>query len=89
MCVCWVQVIAMSLRFYIRDWWNRFDMVILLLSLPELVLDEGLSSISVLRALRIGRLFKLVRRRRQHLNTISCKLPVRSSVIIVAPMSHQ
>eukprot|EP00755_Sulcionema_specki_P036080 Sspe_Gene.22096::Locus_8356_Transcript_1_1_Confidence_1.000_Length_6454::g.22096::m.22096/K04854/CACNA1G; voltage-dependent calcium channel T type alpha-1G len=54
-----VKIIGMTPTFYLRDRWNRFDLLIVLVSLVGLG-ATGVSGLSVLRLFRIGRLLRLI-----------------------------
>ena len=62
-----IKIIAMK-KYYFRDSWNIFDFVVvvgtavvLLISQLDLGIDLGVQS-TILRSLRIGRIFKIVKR---------------------------
>jgi len=54
------KIIAVRWKSYWADYWNRFDFIILLLTLPEFFTWTGGMG-AIMRVFRIGRLFKLVR----------------------------
>jgi len=56
-----VKVIGLGVREYVKDGFNIFDFIIVLLSFVELGLD-GDSSLSALRTFRLARIFKLAKR---------------------------
>eukprot|EP00050_Salpingoeca_kvevrii_P002109 m.186932 g.186932 ORF g.186932 m.186932 type:complete len:1593 (-) comp10537_c4_seq1:430-5208(-) len=61
-----VKMFALGFRRYFHDPWNRFDCVIVTISTVEIVIalasDTSVGGLSVLRAFRLLRVFKLARR---------------------------
>ncbi|ELT95078.1 hypothetical protein CAPTEDRAFT_210954 [Capitella teleta] len=55
-----LKIIALSLLEYLKDKWNCFDVVIVILSLVELGL-ENVKGLSILRSFRLLRVFKLAK----------------------------
>ncbi|KAG6444901.1 hypothetical protein O3G_MSEX003637 [Manduca sexta] len=55
-----LKITAMSPKYYFREKWNIFDFTIVMLSLLELAL-EGVHGLSILRSLRLLRVFRLVK----------------------------
>lgn len=56
-----LKMTGLGFRCYFSETWNRFDCLITLLSLFTLTGDFGISNATVLRALRIARLFRLIK----------------------------
>ncbi|GLI61880.1 hypothetical protein VaNZ11_004391 [Volvox africanus] len=64
-----IKIAAMGPKLYIQDHWNKLDMFIILTSIPDLLsmivpLGAGTGVITVLRIMRIGRMFKLIKNAR-------------------------
>lgn len=56
-----VKMIALYPRFYFAEPWNVFDFIVVVVSILFLGWDTGLINATLLRALRIARLFRLVK----------------------------
>jgi len=78
-----LKLLAMGVRMYFSDNWNKLDFFIILASIPDLMstfLEFGSVSkfVMVFRLFRIGRMFKLVRKikgLRMMFNTLIASLP--------------
>ena len=57
-CESAAKMIAFNPKVYFSDGWNRFDFVIVAVSIPDLFMDTV--GATVFRIFRIGRMFKLV-----------------------------
>eukprot|EP00756_Hemistasia_phaeocysticola_P021633 Hpha_TRINITY_DN15786_c1_g2::TRINITY_DN15786_c1_g2_i1::g.37396::m.37396/K04834/SCN2A; voltage-gated sodium channel type II alpha len=55
-----IKILGLGARSYFRENWNRFDFVIVLVSILDIANVQGLSGLSAVRVLRVGRLFRLV-----------------------------
>eukprot|EP00762_Andalucia_godoyi_P001647 ANDGO_07082.mRNA.1 Sodium channel protein 60E len=80
--VCFVieailKIVALSVRMYFRDGWNRLDFIIILTSILGIVLDTGVVAtiFRILRVLRVFRIVKKARSLRALLRTLWYSLP--------------
>lgn len=80
---CLIKLVAMGLKLYIKDHWNKMDLLIILASIPDVVgsytgIGGKSSIVTVIRIFRIGRMFKLVKNAkglRTLFNTLISSLP--------------
>lgn len=56
-----MKLVALGCREYIKDGFNVFDMFIVIMSYVELAMPGEASSLSVLRAFRLLRIFKIIK----------------------------
>ena len=56
-----IKIIALGPKMYFSEKWNRFDFIVVFLSLVFLGWNTGFVSATLLRVLRIARLFRLVK----------------------------
>jgi len=73
-----LRVVAMGVKAYWRDPWNRFDLVSLVLSYPPLFADltfGGFSTIRSFKVIRLLRLIKKAKRLRVMFDTLVWSLP--------------
>jgi len=54
------KIVGLGPKSYFRENWNRFDFIIVLVSILDIANVKGLSGLSAIRVLRVGRLFRLV-----------------------------
>jgi len=80
-----IKLVAMSLKYYIRSWWNVFDAIIVIGSLVLLPLNET-STIAFARIFRIARLFRVIRKARGLrvlFNTLVMSLPAVGNISLL------
>ncbi|GLI66096.1 hypothetical protein VaNZ11_009698, partial [Volvox africanus] len=65
----WFKIVALGFRKYLRDHWNKLDLFIIAVSIPDIVstftpMSAATGFVTVLRLLRVLRLFKLIKNAR-------------------------
>jgi len=56
-----IKMVGFGLRKYAADNFNLFDAIIVIISIIEMILPDSNSGLSVLRAFRLLRIFKIIK----------------------------